>query len=318
MPLPSTLSPEYITAGFIYGGLTGLKILMVFNPHAAAGRAARLLPRVRSAIETFATLDVLETAGVNDAVRLVAKTDLSHYDGLIAAGGDGTLFEVLNGLYAHHDPNRVPLGIVPVGTGNAFARELGLMPGDWEKAIGIIERGRKRPVDVGRVQTAQETFHFLNIIGAGLPVDAMKTAEKLKFIGPAAYSIATLLCTINLKIYPLHIEINGKNIDQESIFVEISNTRYTGTSFLIAPDAVLDDGLLDVTLVRKLSRRRLLRLFPTIYKGHHVRYEEVFTRKAKEIRISAPKGLMLAPDGEFRGVTPVTISCLERDLLIFA
>jgi diacylglycerol kinase (ATP) len=291
---------------------------MVFNPHAAAGRAKRLLPWLRSSIEAFASLDVIETTGAGDAVRQVAATDLAGYDGLIAAGGDGTLFEVLNGLYTHDKPNRVRLGIIPVGTGNAFVRDLGLMPGDWKKAVGIIEKGHVRPVDVGRAQTGDERFHFLKVIGAGLPVDAMKTAEKLKFVGPAAYSIATLWRAMSLKSYPLHIDINGNSFVQESMFVEISNTRYTGTSFLLAPQAALDDGLLDLTLVRKLSRRRLLRLFPTIYKGHHVRYEEVFTCKAKEIRILAPRGLLLAPDGEFRGATPVTISCLERDLRIFA
>ena len=101
------------------------------------------------------------------------------------------------------------------------------------------------------------------------------------------------------------------------MFLEISNTRYTGTSFLMAPDAVLDDGLLDVTLLGTLSRWRLLRLFPTIYKGHHVRYDEVQTCKARVIRITAPEGLVLAPDGELKGCTPATITCLERDLQIF-
>lgn len=295
-----------------------MRLLMIFNPHAAARRAARLLPDVRQAIGSFAQLDVLETGGPNDAIRLVVGANLAAYDGIVAAGGDGTLFEVLNGLYAHNAPVRLPLGIVPVGTGNAFARDLGLMPGDWKKAVTIIRKGSLRSVDVGRVRNEQETFYFLNIIGAGLPVDAMQTAEKLKFIGRAAYSIATLYRAIQLKSYPFHIEINGKNIEQDSMFVEVSNTRYTGTSFLIAPQAAIDDGLLDVTLVRRLSRARLLRLFPTIYRGHHVEYEEVVTLKAREIRIMEPRNLRLAPDGEFRGSTPATITCLERDLQIFA
>jgi diacylglycerol kinase (ATP) len=294
-----------------------MRLLLVFNPHAGSGRAARLLPGIRSALESFAGLDVLQTGGAGDATRLVAKADLSAYDGLIAAGGDGTLFEVLNGLYTHDKPQRVPLGLVPVGTGNAFSRDLGLLPGDWVKAVGLIRAGRLRPVDVGQVQTPSETWYFLNIVGAGLPVDAMKIAAKLKFLGDSAYTLAALWRVIKLKSYPLVIEIDGKTIKQDSMFLEISNTRYTGTSFLMAPDAVLDDGLLDVTLLGCLSRLRLLRLFPTIYKGHHVRYEEIQTCKAKEIRITAPEGLVLAPDGELRGCTPATITCLQRDLQIF-
>lgn len=290
---------------------------MIYNPHAAAGRAARLLPDVRAALEEISVPEILLTSGPGEAIQSVADTDLSHFDGLVAAGGDGTLFEVLNGLYRHDLQHRIPLGMIPVGTGNAFARDLGLMPGDWRKSIDIIAARRLRSLDVGRVNTPKETYYFLNIVGAGLPVDAMYTSLKLKFIGNFAYTLATLWQAMRLKSHRFDIEIDGVRLEQQSLFVEVSNTRYTGTSFLIAPGAKLDDGLLDLTLVRKLSRPRLLRLFPTIYKGRHVHFEEVMVRQAREIRIHSPGGLELAPDGEIRGITPATISCLSRDLEIF-
>ncbi|MBT8047341.1 MAG: diacylglycerol kinase family lipid kinase [Xanthomonadales bacterium] len=295
-----------------------MRLLLVFNPSAASGRAARLLPRVQEALERFARIDVLQTAAAGDAVRLVAAAELAGYDGLIAAGGDGTLFEVLNGLYHHQRSSRVPLGLVPVGTGNAFARDLGLLPGDWQKAVELVRADQLREVDVGQVETGAERYFFLNIVGAGLPVDAMKTAARIKFIGNTAYTFATLWRAMKLRSYPLVIEMDGQTLHRDSMFVEVSNTRYTGTSFLIAPGAKLDDGLLDVTLLDRLSRLRLLRLFPTIYKGRHVRYPEISTYRAKEIRITAPAGLVLAPDGELSGRTPATITCLHRDLEIFA
>ena len=291
---------------------------MVFNPHAAVGRAARLLPALRAALQQFATLEVLETRGAGDAVERVARADLAGCDGLLAAGGDGTLFEVVNGLFAHPPADRVPLGVVPVGTGNAFARDLGLRPGDWEKGVGIVRAGRQRRVDVGRVSHDGGTYHFLNIVGAGLPVDAMRTAERLKILGKSAYSIAALWRAMRLQTYPLRLELDGEVIEQEALFVEISNSRYTGTSFQMAPAAEFDDGLLDVTVLRRLSRRRLLRLFPTIYHGRHVEYAEVLPRRARCVRLLAPPGLPLAPDGEFRGCTPATVECLHRDLAIFA
>jgi len=295
-----------------------LKLLLVFNPVAAAGRAARLLPAVVSSLQAFAEVEVIETRGVGDAIEQVARTDLSGFDGLLAAGGDGTLFEVLNGLYRQDHVSRIPLGVIPVGTGNAFARDLDLMPGDWRKAIDLVQAGRVREVDVGRVTSPSETYYFLNIVGAGLPVDAMKTAGRLKLIGNAAYTVATLWHAMKLKIYPLQIEIDGKVLVQDSMFLEISNTRFTGTSFLIAPDAVFDDGWLDVVLLERLSRRRILRLFPTIYSGRHVQHKEIRVIRAREIRILAPADIALAPDGETRGQTPATISCLHRDLLIFS
>jgi diacylglycerol kinase (ATP) len=210
------------------------------------------------------------------------------------------------------------LGLVPVGTGNAFARELGLLPGDWEKGVAIIRAGRKRRVDVGQVDHPGGQYHFLNIVGAGLPVDAMATAERFKFVGQSAYTMATLYRAMQLRTYPLRLELDGRVLEQDSLFVEVSNTRYTGTSFLIAPGAELDDGLLDVTLVRRLPRMRLLRLFPTIYRGRHVDFPEVLVLRAREIRILQPADMVLAPDGEFAGCTPATIRCLAGDMEIFA
>jgi len=294
-----------------------LKLLLIFNPHAANGRAARLLPRIQACLEKFSEVVTLPTAYAGHARELVSGSDLETFDGLVAAGGDGTLFEVLNGLYQHEREKRVPLGLVPVGTGNAFARELGLLPGDWKKGIDIIAQGCTRPLDVGRVETNSEIFYFLNIIGLGFPVDAMTTAKKLKIFGKSAYTIAVIREIFRLKSYRLIIEINGKYVEEKNIFVEISNTRYTGTSFLIAPQARVDDGLLDVTLLRALPRMRLLRLFPTIYSGRHVDFAEVSTCTASTIKIISPENRLLAPDGEFYGETPVTVTCLRKDLEFF-
>jgi diacylglycerol kinase (ATP) len=304
-----------------------VNLLMVFNPQAAFGRARRLLQPVLDALGRFARVDVMQTRAAGDAVTQVAATRLSGYDGILAAGGDGTLFEVLNGLYQHAPDRRVPLGLVPVGTGNAFARDLGLVPGDWHKAVARIGAARLRRVDVGRVEPASglaeddadwRSFHFLNIIGAGLPADAMKAAERIKFVGNSAYSLAAFWRAMVLRTYPLRIELDGETIGEDALFVEISNTRYTGTSFLMAPAARLDDGLLDITVVRRLSRLRLLRLFSTIYSGRHIEHAEVLTRQARAVRIISPQSLPLAPDGEFRGQVPALVTCLPRDLEIFA
>lgn len=300
-----------------------MKLLLLFNPHASVGRAGRVLPQVRGALEAFASLELLQVRDADAAVQHIARTDLESFDGLIAAGGDGTLFAALNGLYARPAAARVPLGVLPVGTGNAFARDLGLMPGDWRRAVDIIHAGRVRRVDVGRVEYpagsgVPAVYHFLNIVGAGLPVDAMRTAERLKFVGQSAYSAAALWQALRLRSWPLRIEADGEVLEEDALFVEVSNTRYTGTSFRMAPAARLDDGLLDLTLVRRLPRRRLLRLFPTIYQGRHVEHPEVLTRQARHIRIAAPAGLELAPDGEFLGRTPAAIDCLRRDLALFA
>ena len=113
-------------------------------------------------------------------------------------------------------------------------------------------------------------------------------------------------------------EIDGNEIAEDNIFLEISNTRYTGTSFLIAPAAKLDDGLFDVTILRKLPKLRLLRLFPTIYSGAHVKFEEVSTCTASKVKIMMPKHRLLAPDGELHGETPATVTCLRQDMEVYS
>jgi diacylglycerol kinase (ATP) len=296
-----------------------LRLLIIFNPNAASGRSAKKLAEIAARMQSsgiHASIKLTNHPGHGS--ELVASTDLTAYDGVVAAGGDGTLFEVLNGLYQHQKPDRVPLGLLPIGTGNAFARDLGLQPFDWPAAIDILVKGRTCLVDVGYVQCADTEYHFLNVTHMGFPVDAGRTAKNLKFIGNTAYTIGTLWQALKLKSYPLVIELDGEEIRQDNIFVTISNTQYTGTHFLIAPGAVIDDGLLDVILLQKLPRHRLLRLFPTIYHGGHIEQTEVTVHKVSQINLRSPAGMLLAPDGEFQGRTPARITCLHQDLTIFA
>jgi diacylglycerol kinase (ATP) len=112
----------------------------------------------------------------------------------------------------------------------------------------------------------------------------------------------------------MRVVVDGRAREEELLMIEVSNSRYTGTNFLMAPSARLDDGLLDVTLVRALPRRRLLRLFPSIYDGSHVGVEEVTVLQGREIHLSAEHGLALVVDGELRGRTPVAIECLPAAL----
>ena len=295
-----------------------MKLLIIFNPNAAHGRSVSKLKEIEA---KFANLGIQTTfkptTHPGHGSKLAADADLSAFDGLVAAGGDGTVFEVLNGLYEHPKAARIPLGILPIGTGNAFARELNLQPGAWSEAIELLGRGHTRQVDVGYVKSAEKSYYFLNIVGMGFSVDAGLSALKLKFLGNTAYTLATLWQVLKLKSYPLVVDIDGKTIRTDNVFITISNTQYTGTHFMIAPDAVIDDGLLDVTLLKDLPRSRLLKLFPTIYSGRHVDYEEVSTFKAARINIQSPQGMLLGPDGEFFGKSPAVISCLHQDLTIF-
>lgn len=296
-----------------------MKLLIIFNPNAAHGRSVKRLEDIKTRFRKLGIeTSFLATGYAGHGTKLVADADLSGFDGLVAAGGDGTVFEVLNGLYQHPRSARIPLGLLPIGTGNAFARELRFREDALTDAIERLHRGNTREVDVGFVKSADGSFHFVNIVSMGFAVDAGLVALKMKHLGESAYTLATLWQVLKLRSYPLMMEIDGQAVKSDNIFVTFSNSRYTGTHFLIAPDAEIDDGKLDVTVLEKLPRFRLLKLFPSIYSGRHVEYKEVSTYKAAHITIHSPQGLLLGPDGEFSGHSPAEITCLPRDLTIFS
>lgn len=294
-----------------------MKALLVYNPWASHKRAEKLRPQVESYLEEQGIefdLCLTETSG--HATEMVREASFDDYDGLIVAGGDGTLFEVVNGYFQNPSSKRIPLGIIPTGTGNAVIRDLDLDTSRWKEAVDVIVKNSPKKVDVGLFHTRDQDYYFLNIMGIGFVADVTKTAYRLKVLGNLSYTLGVLYQTAFLRDYPLKIEIDGKMTKQRNIFVEISNTRYT-SNFLMAPHAKIDDGLLDVTLLRKINRRRLLKCFPMIFTGEHVKLPEIEQIQAKKIRIVTEKPKVLTPDGELIGTTPVTVECLQQALDVF-
>ncbi len=295
-----------------------MKLLLIFNPHAANGRAKKMLPKLLERFEERQIeIEVMQTQAQRHGRELTAQADFSQFDGVIAAGGDGTLFEVINGYYTNPSEKRIPVGVLPTGTGNAFSRDLDLKASDWEKAIDIIHANNIKKIDVGRFKSAGETYYFLNILGLGFVADVGDTAKHLKVFGNTAYTLGVLYHIIFLHSHQLTIEIDGKKYERDNIFVEISNSRYTGTSFLMAPEAKMDDGFLDITLLNNLSRRGLLKIFPTIFDGSHVHQEHVEVFKAQKIKIETGVPKVLTPDGEVMCSTPVEVDCLRQDVPFF-
>ena len=272
-----------------------MKVLLVYNAHAAHKRAKKILPDVEACfIDKGIKFDLQLTDYPEHAVDIVSKADFSRYDGVIAGGGDGTLFEVINGYFKNPEKGKIPLGVLPIGTGNAFARDFELDVSRWENAIEIIRLGKPRYVDVGKYHTHGQDYYFLNILGLGFVADVGKTAHKLKIFGNVSYTIGVFYQMVFLKAYKLKIEADGRIIEKENIFVEISNTRYI-SNFLMAPNAEIDDGMLDVTLLDKATRRRLIQCFPKIFTGEHIHMDEVEQFKAKKISVETSIPKVLTP-----------------------
>jgi len=294
-----------------------MKILVVYNPTAGHGRAGRLLPDVEGHCRKLGIdAEVRLTEKRGHATDIVKAADFSGYDGVIAGGGDGTVFEVVNGIFQNPAGAAIPMGVLPVGTGNSFSRDLGLQTGRVAHALEPIAKATTRKVDVGHCRYGDNEFHYLNILGAGFVTDVTAAASRLKLLGNGAYTLGVIYRTAFLNTFHLRLELDGEVIERDTTFIEISNSRYTA-DFLMAPEASIDDGLLDITLLGRISRRRLLRLFPTVFRGEHVGYDEVETFKARRISVVNEHPKVLSPDGELIGQTPAEVTCLPRALEVF-
>lgn len=295
-----------------------MHILLISNPAARNGRARKFLEPVLGAFAKHnIQVTVAYTSCRGDAIERVSQADLHDVDAVVAMGGDGTVFETVNGIFRRNEPAKPPLGIIPVGTGNAFVRDFGLDTSHWQEAVTCIANGKTRPVDVGQFTCADGTWQFLNIVGLGFVSDVCETAHRLKKIGNMSYTIGVFHRTLKLDTFPVRLVVDGEERLRETVFIEISNSRYT-SNFLMAPDAKLDDGRLDVTLLNRVTRRRLLSAFPRIFKGTHVELDEVESFTIRKLHIETDRPRLLTPDGELLGHSPVTIECLPGALDIFA
>lgn len=294
-----------------------MKALLIFNNFAGNKRASMLLREVQHELQNKQIEYDLEIpAHPGNGTELVAKADLANYEAVIAAGGDGTLYEVVNGLFQNPSGKKLPIGIIPIGTGNAFARDMPLATGEWKKAIDIIHKGNTRKVDVGSFTTEGKKYYFLNILGLGFVADVGKTAHKLKLVGNLSYTLGVLYQTLFLRPTPMKIKADDRELDLKALFVEVSNSQYTA-NFLMAPYAQLDDGLFDVTILKPLSRIKLLQSFPKILTGEHVYMKEVIHFTTSRISIESKRSKILTPDGELMGSTPVSIECLRETVEVF-
>ncbi len=294
-----------------------MKILLIYNPQAGHQRAKKLLNQVESYFkQKEIEFELFLTDYPRHATEFIAKSDFSQFDGIIAAGGDGTLFEVINGYFQNSLKKRIPVGVLPVGTGNAFARDLNIESSQWKEAIDIISLNKPKKVDVGKYITENKTYYFLNILGLGFVADVGETARHLKLLGNISYTIGVLYRTLLLNTHQLTIEIDGQTYERENIFVEISNSKYTA-DFLMAPNAENDDGYLDITLLGKITRTKLLKFFPKVFTGEHIHFEEIETFKAKKINVTTIPQKILTPDGELFGKTPIEVECLHQAVEVF-
>lgn len=295
---------------------------VIVNPAAGAGRTARLWPQIMGLFRGQGLRfehDITEAPG--HAIELARAAAADGYDMVVSVGGDGTINEIVNGLYAAGNIEDSLLGIVSTGTGSDYIRTVGV-PRRYEEACRCFLEPKKLTVDLGVVEYASDGRRaerlFVNFAGMGFDAEIVqRTTQQFKALGSLPAYLAGLLVTlISYRNRDISLVVDGEAVDTRVCTVVMSNGRYGGGGMLAAPDASIDDGYLDVMIVGDLSKPDLLWSLPRIYRGTHLTHPKVTMKRAKEIEIRSAQPMQLQADGELLGQVPARFRILPSVLKV--
>ena len=287
--------------------------LAVVNPAAGGGRCRKLVPKALDRLRAGGIkLDVVETTGAEQGTQLAREAYSSGYRRFIAVGGDGTSYEIVNGLFPRGDFDEpVTLAFLPLGTGNSFLREF--TDRGVEYAIEAILAGRSQPCDVLRLRHTQGVLHYINLLSMGFAADvATLRARRFSGWGELGYqsSIFVTLARFRRRPFPLRVDGEGEIDRRPCLFLTFNNSKFTGGTMMIAPNAEVNDGLIEYVRWGPIGRLGLIRNLPTLYDGTHIHHPLAERREAKRIdfHLDAPVDVMV--DGEV-----LTLQCETLDVL---
>lgn len=282
------------------------KLFIVFNPVAGKGKALKAYPKIERFLkDRGVAYEIAHTKGPADALEIARHCSLDADTIVVAAGGDGTCNEIVNGLLTRPEPLAQPplFGIVPIGRGNDFAFSAHT-PSDPLKALTVLLEGKSAPLDVGLVTGGffPEGRYFVNGVGIGFDTKVGFEAAQMKHIQNAlGYALGAIITLARYEPSPLlELRYDDKTLTIPAVLVSIVNGRRMGGVFFMGPNAVLNDGLLDFCTVRRPpSRRRLLQIVFRYLKGTQRECEEVTMGRGVQFQITALEGGMAAHcDGE--------------------
>lgn len=314
-PASRALPPDHVTDTF----------LAIINPAAGGGRCRKL---VGTALERLRAggirHETVETHAVGDASRIARDAYGRGYRRFLAVGGDGTSYEIVNGLFqdwqqmrAGGEKDVATLGFLPLGTGNSFLRDFGDQ--GVEHAIGALLAQRSQACDVLRLRHREGVLHFINLLSVGFAADVnILRLRRFKGAGPLGYWLAIFLGLAQLKRRPFPVRVKGQSeFDRRScLFLSFNNSKFTGGTMMIAPAAATDDGLIDFVRWGPIGRIGLVRNLGGLYDGTHIRHPLAESKKTQciEFDLEGPIDVMI--DGEALTLHCQTIDVLPRALRV--
>lgn len=287
--------------------------LAVVNPVAGGGRCRKL---VREALDRLRTggikLDVVDTTGPGQGTHLARDAYSRGYRKFIAVGGDGTSYEIVNGLFpTRESEGPVTLAFLPLGTGNSFLREF--TDRGVEHAIEALLARRSQTCDVLRLRHAEGVLHYINLLSMGFTADvATLRARRFSGWGELGYqsSIFISLARFRRRPFPLRVDGEGEIDRRPCLFLTFNNSKFTGGTMMIAPKAEVNDGLIEYVRWGPIGRLGLIRNLPTLYDGTHIDHPLAERRAARRIDFHLDSPVDVMVDGEV-----LTLQCQTIDVL---
>lgn len=286
--------------------------ILIANPAAGQGRAIGEAEKAKAQLKAGGwTSEVLKTRGAGDAATLAGSCAPAQV--VIAVGGDGTIYEVVNGLMsAGRDLN---IGTLPVGSGNSLALDVGLT--SCEQAIERVLARKTRPLDVIRATLDGTVHHAINVIGWGAAARITTRSESMRWARGLRYDLATLVELLRPRIIPGATYVDGE-CDRDEVLGVAALTQHSGRGMRVAPPALLDDGKLDVVTIRRGFRPKLLSLLVKVHSGKHMGSPLVRHRQAThvDLRLEDDSGVVI--DGEWFPGHELTLEVLPQRACLWA
>jgi diacylglycerol kinase (ATP) len=279
----------------------GPDLVVVANPAAGHGKAGKQIGTVTTALHRLGVPHELRVSDSGPDVERLAREAAEGGARVVAAlGGDGTLSLAANGILG----TEAALAALPAGTGDDFAKGIGA--GKLATAIELLADPKTVDLDVIEITTGAVRRSFLNIAGAGFDSEVNETANRMTIkLGATGTYVAALLKTLS-RFSPAGfvITVDGERIEVDAMLVEVGSGRWTGGGMRVLPDAIMNDGLLDVCIVEALSKGAFLRAFPRVFVGSHTTHPKVTMRTGTRVEVEANRRVLVFADGEQIGPLP--------------
>lgn len=260
----------------------------------------------------------------NHAVKLARKYIEAGFKKIIVVGGDGTLNEVVNGVFTQtkYPTKDIILSMIPVGTGNDWGRSFNI-PTNYKKAIELIAREKTFVQDVGKVQYISKDLlkqrHFINMAGLGFDAMVTRRTNKVKSegkSGPFSYLISLFSSLINYNHKKVKIKMDDAELKADVFTMSVAICRFNGGGMMQAPNAIPDDGLFDVTVITRLSRLLVIRSVKKLYDGSFLKMPQVKTFRSQKVEIESDPPMYLETDGESLGHTPMSFEVVPLSIQV--